>query len=406
MGTKKNTAAKPKTKTPKVASKDEKLEQKRSLIQKAKIKNHVEPIKLADEEKPFSHSNTLINDNFMSEPFAFQWDSMVFDTTKQSTVNDRDYDDNDDENDEEQEEETKKQKQNAKKKAKKLSEQAIAEREKEISSSNVLPQNYQDYERLLAASPNSSYLWIQYMAHKLALTEIDGARQIGERALKKISYREEQEKFNIFAAMMNLESKYGTAESQDAIFKRALQYCDPKQVYIQQGKVYEQHGDLERADEIYNKMCKKFHKSHKVYEVYERFLVETKQDHKRANAILARSIKNLDEKKHLKAITKFALIHYKYGSVTDGHKIFEEVLANNPKRTDIWGMYIDAEMNARRHEQVGHIYDRVVNLNLSTKKMKSFLQRYLKFEKEHGTPEGVERVKQIARDYIAMKTNA
>jgi rRNA biogenesis protein RRP5 len=380
MGKNKKPEAKPKSTQPKISEKDEKIATKVA--------------KKAREEKAAENIQKQIE-----EPTGFLWDTVAFDTP-QITVDE----DSEDESDEE-EDVAKKQVQNAKKKIKAISEHAIAERERELSSTNVLPQTYRDYERLLAASPNSSFLWIQYMAHKLSLTEIEGARQVGEKALKKIEYRQEQEKFNVFAAMMNLESKYGTAESQDAIFKRALQYCEPKQVYMQQGRVYEQHGDLEKADEIYNKMCKKFHKSQKVYEVYERFQIEAKGDHKRANAILERSLKNLDSKKHLKAITKFALVHYRYGSVVDGHKIFEEVLSNNPKRTDIWGMFIDAEMAAKRNEEVGRIYDRVVNLNLSTKKMKSFLQRFLKFEKEHGTPEGVERVKQIARDYIAMKTS-
>ncbi|KAL0484093.1 RRP5 [Acrasis kona] len=350
-----------------------------------------------DEDSEDEDDDQEINNN---EQLDFQWN--VFGGAP--VVNQSNEEEQEEADEDEEEEKQKKFSKNAKKRMEKLTEESISKREKELSSSNVLPQTYQDYERLLAASPNSSYLWIQYMAHKLSLTEIDGARKIGELALKKIHYREQQEKFNVFAAMMNLESKYGTQESQDEIFRRALQYCDPKQVYVQQGKIYEQHGDDDRADATYNKMCKKFHTSSKVYEVYQKYHI-CNGNHKKANQILERALRNLDKKKHVQVIVRFALLHYHHGSVIDGHKVFEELISNNPRRTDIWGQFIDAEMSAKRFDEVTQLFTRIVNLNLSTKKMKSFLQRYLKFEREHGTPEGVERVKQVARDYIALKTN-
>ncbi|CAG8827451.1 21054_t:CDS:1, partial [Dentiscutata erythropus] len=75
------------------------------------------------------------------------------------------------------------------------------------------PEVNADFERLLLGSPNSSYLWINYMAHQLKLSEIDKAREIGERALKTINFREEQEKMNIWVALMNLENNFGTDES-------------------------------------------------------------------------------------------------------------------------------------------------------------------------------------------------
>jgi len=69
-------------------------------------------------------------------------------------------------------------------------------------------------------------------------------------------------------------------------------------------------------------------------------------------------------------------------------------------------MYIDAEMNAERMDQVRNLYERVVHLNLSTKKMQGFLKRYLRFEKDQQSEDGQEHVKQLAREYIALKTSA
>ena len=48
------------------------------------------------------------------------------------------------------------------------------------------------------ASPHNSLVWIQYMAFQLSVTEIEGARAVAERALKAISYRDEQEKLNVW----------------------------------------------------------------------------------------------------------------------------------------------------------------------------------------------------------------
>jgi rRNA biogenesis protein RRP5 len=46
------------------------------------------------------------------------------------------------------------------------------------------------------------------------------------------------------------------------------------------------------------------------------------------------------------------------------------------------------------------LFERVIHLKFSSKKMKFFFKKYLDFEKKHGTTESVEHVKQAARDYI------
>ncbi|KAI5298466.1 hypothetical protein KEM56_004023, partial [Ascosphaera pollenicola] len=58
------------------------------------------------------------------------------------------------------------------------------------------PQTVADYERLLLGEPDSSLLWLKYMAFQLELGEVDKARQIGERALKTITLGLDAEKLN------------------------------------------------------------------------------------------------------------------------------------------------------------------------------------------------------------------
>ena len=45
------------------------------------------------------------------------------------------------------------------------------------------------------------------------------ARVVPQRALKTINFREEQEKFNVWIAWLNLENTYGTTEAYDQLFE-------------------------------------------------------------------------------------------------------------------------------------------------------------------------------------------
>ena len=67
-------------------------------------------------------------------------------------------------------------------------------------------------------------VWLKYMAFHLEREELDKARDIAERALKTISFREERERLNVWVAFLNLENMYGTQQTLDEVFERALQY--------------------------------------------------------------------------------------------------------------------------------------------------------------------------------------
>ena len=107
------------------------------------------------------------------------------------------------------------------------------------------PQSVADFERLLLGQPNSSVLWLSYMAFQLELSEIDRAREIAERALKTINIREQEEKLNIWVAVLNLENTYGSEESLDEVFKRACQYNDSQDIHERLISIYIQSGNNE-----------------------------------------------------------------------------------------------------------------------------------------------------------------
>lgn len=100
------------------------------------------------------------------------------------------------------------------------------------------PQSASDFERLLLGQPDSSDLWVQYMAFQLQVSEPAKAREIAERALKMINIREEAEKLNVWIAYLNLENAYGTDETLEEVFKRACQYNDEQVVHERLTTIY------------------------------------------------------------------------------------------------------------------------------------------------------------------------
>jgi len=102
------------------------------------------------------------------------------------------------------------------------------------------PESNADFERLLLGSPNSSYLWIQYMSFQIQLSEIEKAREVAQRAIKTINFREEQERLNVWTALLNLENIYGTEKTIEDTFKDAVRRNDAKAVYLGLATIFEQ----------------------------------------------------------------------------------------------------------------------------------------------------------------------
>lgn len=108
-----------------------------------------------------------------------------------------------------------------------------------------VPTSTSDFERLLLAAPNSSYLWIQFIAFYLGLHQIDEARQTAQRALITINFREELEKLNIWVALLNLENSYGTPASLQSIFQDAVRSNDGKTIHLRLIDIYERSSKFE-----------------------------------------------------------------------------------------------------------------------------------------------------------------
>ncbi|KAK9494237.1 hypothetical protein V1508DRAFT_413338 [Lipomyces doorenjongii] len=110
----------------------------------------------------------------------------------------------------------------------------------ELNTKN--PESVSDFERMLLGSPNSSALWIRYMAFQIQLGEIEKARDVARRALKTINYREEKEKLNIWVALLNLENSFGTKETLEDAFKESCVYMDPEVMKAKLTVIQKQRG--------------------------------------------------------------------------------------------------------------------------------------------------------------------
>jgi rRNA biogenesis protein RRP5 len=104
------------------------------------------------------------------------------------------------------------------------------------------PQSNADFERILLGSPNSSYAWIRYASFHIQLSDIVHAREVLRRALKTIHFREEQERFNIWMSLLNLECTFGDDSTVELVFQEALKANDPKTIYLRLASIYQQAG--------------------------------------------------------------------------------------------------------------------------------------------------------------------
>ncbi|XP_072319242.1 protein RRP5 homolog [Eucyclogobius newberryi] len=285
---------------------------------------------------------------------------------------------------------------------KKDAEKALMKREIELMNPNLRPEDGAAFERLLLASPNSSLLWLQYMAHHLQATQIEQARAVAERALKTISFREEQEKLNVWVALLNLENMYGTEESLKKVFERALQFCEPMPVYQQLADLYAKSDKAKEADALYKTMVKKFRQNKAVWLSYGTFLLQQGQSDA-ASALLQRALKSLHSKDSVDVIAKFAQLEFRYGDVEKGSAMFDKVLTSYPKRTDLWSVFIDLMVKHGSQKEVRVLFDRVIHLSVSVKKIKFFFKRYLEYEKKHGTAQSIQKVKEKAMEFVESK---
>lgn len=264
------------------------------------------------------------------------------------------------------------------KRAKRAAKREAKEREDAVRKAELArlegkgtPANAAEFEALVAGSPDSSYAWIKYMAFCVSMGEVERARAVAERALETINYRQQQEKFNVWVAYINLENNYGAPPEEAAmrLFQRALPYNDGKKLHLAMVGVLEKSGRHALAVETLKAACKKYATSAKVWLRHIAFAM-ARDDEAGARKLLDRALAALPQRKHVKAITQTALLEFRQGSSERGRSLLEALLANHPRRTDLWSVYIDQEIKGGDHARIRGLFERAITLQLPPKKMK------------------------------------
>jgi rRNA biogenesis protein RRP5 len=278
-------------------------------------------------------------------------------------------------------------------------EAAIVAKEQELLG-GAAPQTAEDFERLLLGAPNSSYLWLRYMSFQLALTEFERAREVAERALQSIALREEAERFNVWAALLNFEKAHGSDESFVAAFRRAVAgVSSPHRVHLHVAQLHEKAEDAALADAAHEAACKKFRRMPEVWGAWITALM-VRGEHAEGKRVLQRAVEALPPAQHVELISKFAQLEFRHGAPERGRTVFDGILANYPRRVDVWSVYLDMEIRAAEPQVVRRLFERVTALRVSSKKMKFFFKRYLAYARSTDDDDLVEHVKEKARAWV------
>ena len=268
------------------------------------------------------------------------------------------------------------------------------------------PQTVDDFERLLLSEgERSSVIWIKYMAWWMKMADVNKAREVAERAVGKIAAHEENDKFNLWLAYLNLEANFGNPAKLQAVFNRACQYCESKRVHQAMPDVYVRANDQAKALAAYEKGVTKFSSSRKSWLAYLEYLFTINQAEE-ARKQIPRAQRLLPKHKHVRLLTKMAQMEYRSGFLERGKTCFESLLANNPKRLDIWSIYLDEHIKAYTTgpkvdlAKIRELFDRAISMGLKPQKTKFFFRRWLEVEDEFGGEQGQAAVKERAKAYV------
>ncbi|KAJ6779752.1 hypothetical protein PWT90_06284 [Aphanocladium album] len=270
------------------------------------------------------------------------------------------------------------------------------------------PQTSSDYERLLLGQPDSSGLWIAYMAFQMQVSELPKAREVAERAIRTINIREETEKLNVWVAYLNLEVAYGTKTTVEEVFTRACQYNDPQEIHERLASIYIQSEKLKNAEALFETMVKKFGaKAPSVWMNYAHFLHVTRSEPAKARALLPRASQQLGSAHGQTIAARFAALefHSPNGEPERGRTMFAGLLDAWPKKGDLWNQLLDLEMGVEGSQAdptaVRDVFERRTKVRgLKPQQAEKWFRRWTAFE-EKIDPKGKGKVTAKAHEWAA-----
>ncbi|KAH0904849.1 hypothetical protein HID58_044352 [Brassica napus] len=126
---------------------------------------------------------------------------------------------------------------------------------------NHAPESADEFEKMVRSSPNSSFVWIKYMAFMLSLADIEKAR-----ALRTINIREEEEKLNIWllTSIWKMNMEVLQRKLLRKFLKERVNTVTRRKLQCPLGRVRENRA-YKLADKLLDEMIKKFKQSCKVW---------------------------------------------------------------------------------------------------------------------------------------------
>ncbi|CAK1583955.1 unnamed protein product [Parnassius mnemosyne] len=282
-------------------------------------------------------------------------------------------------------------------------EERVRQLESCAADSERAPRSAEQFERALLARPDASQLWIAYMAFHLQATEIEKARAVGRKALKTISFREEQEKLNVWLAMLNIEHRFGTKESQQKTLEEALQMNDKYQIHSKLLDIYVETGKPQELVGLVELMLRKYRRELRSYiacgaACYRLALLD------KARHVMQKGISLLEKKEHVALLVQFAQLERSHGSSERAEALFEQVLAVYPQRVDVCAVYVDILVKSGDVERVRQVMERMTSQKLPARKMKVLYKKWIEVEEKMGDQEHVDNIRKRAMEYIDKAT--
>ena len=228
---------------------------------------------------------------------------------------------------------------------------------------------------------------------------------------------------NVWVAYLNLENQHrrrrrGTRRGRRA--ERACKVANPKKLHRALAGIKERAGTTREGTDL-ARATRKFGTSAKVWLAHIRAAItreagpgpwrrrrsgSARSASTASEAVkkaLDRAVRALPKRKHVKVLVQTALLETREGSRERGRTMFESILRNYPRRTDIWSTYIDQEIKGGDADRIRALLERATHLELNPKSMKFLFKRYLDYERAQGDRKRVEHVKQRAMEYVANK---
>nr|KAF7435982.1 hypothetical protein H0235_004173 [Vespula pensylvanica] len=350
-----------------------------------------------NQDKSDNEKNIKVNDgNVLGIPqCGFYWDTMP---DSRLAIDIRTSSDSEDDAEEQKKSKVKKLSAAQRRERERQKEREIREREEALAS-NQMPNSVDQFDRLVLASPDSSLVWLQYMAYHLQATEVEKARAIARRAIKTINFREENEKLNVWNAWLNLESKFGTPEALNDVFQEAVRTNDALKVYTHMLTVHVEAGRQFELEKLVNTFIGKFKQNPQVWVECGSALLKLGLKDK-SRQVMQRALQSLPLSEHVSIMLRFANLENQFGEKERSQTLFEQILSSYPKRVDIWSSYVDSLVKSEEIFIARKVLERAIVQNLPPKKMKVLFKKFISFEEKHGTPEDVEHVQRVATDYI------